>query len=363
MSRPSAEKSNAGGAALGRDVRTGADPHRRRQRLDVPAPLGRRRVDVAVGVLRADREVVRAEDQVLVGDGVAGAAARAEALRVHCLVERALEGHAGQVGGEREGRVLAVGRVGRPLDDRRVGHRPDGPAVARRARVDRAGVVLRPDEQLVRAGQQVLDQVRRVARAERGAVERALEGRERVVRGEREVRGRVDRGRERAGQDVGVGRRDGPAVAHRRRVGVAERVHGPDQELVRAGQEALDLVRRVAGAPGERLAGRAVERALEARGRVVRGEREGRGRAAGSWRRARTRASSPGTTSGVADAIANGDSESVSAHAVPVSSSTLSVTSTHSVPSWCSTRTGSDVHAPGCTAGRPSPAPSTRRWC
>ena len=52
-----------------------------------------------------------------------------------------------------------------------------------------------------------------------------------------------------------------------------------------------------------------------------------------------------GTTSTEPSAIANGDSESTSAHAVPLTESVLSVTSSHSVPSWCSTRTGMSYSA------------------
>ena len=49
-----------------------------------------------------------------------------------------------------------------------------------------------------------------------------------------------------------------------------------------------------------------------------------------------------GTTSAVPAAIANGDRLLVSAHAMPVVASVLSVTSTHSVPLWCRRRTGSE---------------------
>ena len=50
-----------------------------------------------------------------------------------------------------------------------------------------------------------------------------------------------------------------------------------------------------------------------------------------------------GTTSDVAAATANGDSMSVTPHAMPAI--VLTVTSVHSVPLWCSTRAGSGVYA------------------
>ena len=263
--------------------RAAQDRDGRSRASDVPRVLGRREVD-AVADPGADGEVVRAEDEVRVGD--AGGAGR-EDLVVDGRVERALEGRAGQVGREGERRGLVVRRQRRRVEQRRLGLRRDRPEPLGRSRVGAAGDVDRADEELVRAGRDVVEVVRRRAGAPERAVavgERALEGRERVVRREGEVGELLDGGRGRPGLDRGLGRHHRPDMARGAGVEDAELVDRADEQLVLAEEQALDDLDRLAGAVRDRLAGDRVERALEVHRRLGRAqrlgeEREGRGRA------------------------------------------------------------------------------------
>ena len=117
---PGRLEGEAGVPVLGLRLRRAArDGDGRCGAADLPREHGGRQVE-AVADLRADAEVVGAEDDVRVGDA---RGARRPDLVVEGRVERALEGRAGQVGVEGEGRGLVVRGRGRRAGQERVGHR------------------------------------------------------------------------------------------------------------------------------------------------------------------------------------------------------------------------------------------------
>ena len=208
--------------------------------------------------------------------------ARQEEEVLDRLVERALEADAGLVRAEDEGRGRALGGLLRPGVHEGVGRRPDGPAVARRRRVDLALGVDGAHEQLVRPGQQVEELGGLRAGPEGLAVERALELGQRLVREEVEVRdraqrlGRRARGDRRLRQEV-----DRPLELGRALVRDAVRAARADAEEVLALGEL-----RVARAARAGAEGLLVERALEGRAGQVGREGEARARARCSARAA-----------------------------------------------------------------------------
>src|SRR5918992_144362 len=154
----------------------------------------RRRPDTAP---RGDGGQVEADDRARVRAG----------LRVH-LQDRVVPEGAGRSALEQP----AVG--GRPDRDRRRAAAPDRPRVLRGRRVDVRGLVDRADAEAVTAGSEPRVLRRRRADRERGAVERALEGRAQLVRVEREARARA---RGACGRRVGDRRLGRRRVLRRRR--------------------------------------------------------------------------------------------------------------------------------------------------
>ena len=220
---------------------------------DGPGVLGRDGLDDRVRAVRLDPERVRPERHALVD-------LRRAADRERRPVERALEGLARQAR-EHERRVAGLGADGRRgLDRDRLRHLADLPAPLGRRLVGVAGRRDRTHQQLVLAVRQARVRGARLARRVGDSlVEQALERRARVVGGERERRGRALGRLVRTRVDERVERLLRPRVAGGRRVEQSELVHGAHQQLVLAGQQALEQLGRLAGAEAV-----AVERALEA---------------------------------------------------------------------------------------------------